>query len=96
MARLLAYVSGHTKQMKSRSLLCGAEGYITYAINWKNKFQHVGYAWGFFKKLLKDEMKSKIRGLRCFSSLDDCIFDFPEENKEIFKEILHYIEIILT
>ena len=57
-ARLLAYVSGYTKHMKSRSLLCG-------------------------------EMKSKIRGLRCFSSLDGCVFDFPEDNKEIFEEILY-------
>ena len=88
-ARLLAYVSGHTKPMKSRSLLCGAEGYITYAIKWKNKFQNVGYVWGFFKKMLKEEMKSKIRGLRCFSSLDGCVFDFPEDNKEIFEEILY-------
>ena len=88
-ARLLAYVSGYTKQMKSSSLLCGAEGYITYAIKWKNKFQHIGYVWGFFKKMLKEEIKSKIRGLRCFSSFDGCVFDFPEDNKEIFEEILY-------
>ena len=39
--------------------------------------------------MLKEEMKSKIRGLRCFSSLDGCVFDFPEDNKEIFEEILY-------
>ena len=88
-ARLLAYVSGHTKHMKSRSLLCGAEGWITYSIKWKNKFQHVGYVWGFFKRMLKDEIKAKIRGLRCFASLDGCVFDFPEDDKEIFEEILY-------
>jgi len=88
-ARLLAYVSGHTKHMKSRSLLCGAEGWITYSIKWKNKFQHVGYVWGFFKRILKDEIKAKIRGLRCFSTLDGCVFDFPEDDKEIFEEILY-------
>ena len=88
-ARLLAYVSGHTKHMKSRSLLCGAEGYVTYAIKWKNKFNHVGYVWGFFKRILKDEMKSKIRGLRCFTTSDGCVFDYPEDDKEIFEEILY-------
>jgi len=36
-ARLLAYVSGYTQKMKSRSLLCGAEGWVTYSIKWKNK-----------------------------------------------------------
>ena len=88
-ARLLAFVSGHTKHMKSRSLLCGAEGWITYAIKWKNKFQHVGYVWGFFKRILKEEIKAKIRGLRIFASSDGCVFDFPEDDKEIFEEILY-------
>ena len=88
-ARLLAYVSGHTKKMKSRSLLCGAEGWITYQIKWKNKFQHVGYVWGFFKRILKEEIKAKIRGLRVISSLDGCVFDFPEDDKEIFENILY-------
>jgi hypothetical protein len=88
-ARLLAYVSGHTKNMKSRSLLCGAEGWITYQIKWKNKFQHVGYVWGFFKRILKEEIKAKIRGLRVISSSDGCVFDFPEDDKEIFENILY-------
>ena len=88
-ARLLAYVSGHTKNMKSRSLLCGAEGWITYQIKWKNKFQHVGYVWGFFKKILKEEIKAKIRGLRVIASSDGCVFDFPEDDKEIFENILY-------
>jgi ATP-dependent RNA helicase DDX21 len=88
-ARLLAYVSGHTKNMKSRSLLCGAEGWITYQIKWKNKFQHVGYVWGFFKRILKEEIKAKIRGLRVVSTSDGCVFDFPEDDKEIFENILY-------
>ena len=88
-ARLLAYVSGHTKNMKSRSLLCGAEGWITYQIKWKNKFQHVGYVWGFFKRILKEEIKAKIRGLRVISSSDGCVFDYPEDDKEIFENILY-------
>ena len=88
-ARLLAYVSGYTQKMKSRSLLCGAEGWVTYSIKWKNKFQHVGYVWGFFKRMLKEEIKSKIRGMRLFASMDGCVFDYPEEGHEIFEEILY-------
>ena len=88
-ARLLAYSSGYTDKMKSRSLLCGAEGYITYAIKFTNKFQHAGYVWGFFKRLLKDDVKSKIRGMRCFSSLNGCVFDYPEDGHEILEEVLY-------
>lgn len=87
-ARLLAFVSGHTDKMKSRSLLCGAEGWITYTLKFTSKFQHAGYVWGFFKRLLNDEVKNKIRGMRCFASLEGCVFDYPEEGHEIFQEIL--------
>ena len=34
-------------------------------------------------------MKSKIRGLRCFATSDGCVFDYPEDDKEIFEEILY-------
>ena len=88
-SRLLAYASGHTDKMKSRSLLCGAEGFITYAIKFTTRFQHAGYVWGFFKRSLKEDIKSKIRGMRCFSSLDGCVFDFPEEDHEILEEVLY-------
>ena len=88
-ARLLAYSSGYTDKMKSRSLLCGAEGWITYSIKFNNKFQHAGYVWSFFKRLLKEEIKNKIRGMRLMKSMDGCVFDYPEEGHEIFEEILY-------
>jgi ATP-dependent RNA helicase DDX21 len=88
-SRLLAYISGHTEKMKSRSLLCGAEGWITYALTFTSKFNHLGYIWSFFKKILKDEIKQKIRGLKCYASMDGCAFDYPEEGHEIFEEILY-------
>ena len=87
--RLLAYSSGNTDKMKSRSLLCGAEGWITYSIKVNNKFQHDGYVWSFFKRLLKEEIKNKIRGMRLMKSMDGCVFDYPEEGHEIFEEILY-------
>jgi len=75
--------------MKSRSLLCGAEGWITYSVKFNNTFNHVGYVWSFFKKILTDEIKSKIRGLKAYKTMDGCVFDYPEEGHEIFEEIIY-------
>jgi ATP-dependent RNA helicase DDX21 len=87
-ARLLAYVSGHTDKMKSRSVLCGAEGYITYSIKCNSTFQHSGYIWSLFKRILPENIRQKVRGLRQFKTMDGCVFDFPEEGHTEFEEIV--------
>ena len=87
-ARLFAHVSGHSGKMKSRSLLCGAEGFITFSVTFTSKFNHQGYIWGFFKRILSEEVKSKIRGMRPFKTMDGCVFDFPDEGHKEFEEIV--------
>lgn len=87
-ARLFAYVSGHSDKIKSRSLICGAEGFITYSVNFNSKFNHGGYVWGFFKRILPDNIKDKIRGMRPFKSMDGCVFDYPEDTHKDFEEII--------
>jgi ATP-dependent RNA helicase DDX21 len=88
LARLFAYVSGHSDKIKSRSLLCGAEGFITYSIKFNSKFNHQGYIWGFFKRIMKEEIKSKIRGMKMCKTMDGCVFDFPEDGHKDFEEII--------
>jgi ATP-dependent RNA helicase DDX21 len=89
LARLFAYISGHTEKMKSRSLLCGAEGFITYEIKFNSKFNHAGYIWGFFKRMVPDNIKQKIRGMKPFASMDGCVFDVPEDDHTLFEEIIY-------
>lgn len=86
--RLLAMLSGFTDKVKNRSLLCGAEGFVTYTMKFNKTFNHIGYVWGFFKRLLKDDLRSGIRGMRAFASMDGCVFDYPEDKHEMFEEIL--------
>ena len=88
-ARLLAHISGHTEKMKSRSLLCGAEGFITYEIKFNSKFNHAGYIWGFFKRMVPENIKQKIRGMKPFASMDGCVFDIPEDDHTLFEEIIY-------
>jgi ATP-dependent RNA helicase DDX21 len=89
LARLFAFISGHTEKMKSRSLLCGAEGFVTYAIKFNAKFNHAGYIWGFFKRMVPDDIKQKIRGMKPYAAMDGCVFDIPEDDHTLFEEIIY-------
>jgi ATP-dependent RNA helicase DDX21 len=87
-ARLFAYISGHTEKMKSRSLLCGAEGFITYTIKFNSAFNHMGYVWGFFKRICPEDVKAKIRGMRVYKDMTGCVFDYAEDSYKQFEEII--------
>jgi ATP-dependent RNA helicase DDX21 len=88
-ARLFAFISGHTEKMRSRSLLCGAEGFITYTIKFTSPFNHAGFIWGLFKRILPEEIKNKIRGMKPYISMDGCVFDYPEDQHTLFEEIIY-------
>ena len=75
--------------MKSRSVLCGAEGFITYSIKCNSTFHHSGYIWSLFKRILPENIRQTIRGLRQFKSMDGCVFDFPEDGHKEFEEIIY-------
>ena len=87
-ARLLAYVSGHTEKLKSRSLIVGAEGFVTYQIKTPTTFQHAGFIWSLLKRVLTEEYRSKIRGVRQFKTQDGAVFDFPEDGHKEFEEMI--------
>jgi len=87
-ARLLAYVSGHTEKLKSRSVLCGAEGFITYIIKTNIEFNSLGFIWGIIKKLVNDKIHSGIKGMKQFKSKNGAVFDIVEDHSQEFEEIM--------
>jgi len=40
------------------------------------------------KRVVPEEIKGKIKGLKVFKSMDGCVFDFPEDSHKIFEEII--------
>jgi hypothetical protein len=40
------------------------------------------------KRVVPEEIKGKIRGLKVFKSMDGCVFDFPEDSHKLFEEII--------
>jgi len=88
-ARLLALVSGHTEKLKSRSVLCGAEGYITYIVKTTKEFNNLGYIWGIMKKLLNEKITTNFRGMKQFKTKDGAVFDILEEHCSEFEECIY-------
>jgi len=86
--RLLALVSGHTGKLKSRSILCGAEGFVTFIIKTTQKMNHVGYIWTILRKIFPTETTNQVKGMKQFANAEGCAFDVPEELSNHFEEVI--------
>jgi len=40
------------------------------------------------KRVIPEDVKGKIRGLKVFKSMDGCVFDYPEDGHTLFEEIM--------
>jgi len=70
-------------------------------MKYNSTFNHIGYVWSMLKRVVPEEVKGKIRGLKVFKSMDGCVFDYPEDGHNIFEDIvfndkLHGINYTLT
>lgn len=89
--RLLAHLAGQTGEMKSRSVICGAEGFVTYQLDTENEFNSASFAWSCIRKILPYNITEKIKGLRTFKNMKGAIFDIEEaDNKEVDLAIKSY------
>lgn len=72
-------ILGHTEKIKSRSILCGAEGYITFLIKLPMKMNHMGFAWTMLRKIFPNDVVMKVKGMKQFTNMEGVAFDVPEE-----------------
>jgi len=90
-SRLLAFLSGQTSEMKSRSILCGAEGFVTYQLEMSREFNSASYGWSCLRKVLSQDILSKVKGMRTFTNMKGTVFDFDESDvKEVEMSIKRY------
>lgn len=50
LCRALAMITGYTKSVQQRSVLCSAEGFITYCIESPQQIRTKGYMWNVLRK----------------------------------------------
>ena len=90
-SRLLAFLSGQTSEMKSKSLLCGAEGFVTYKIEMTNSFNSASYCWSCLRKILPQSIIEKVKGMRTYKNMMGGVFDIDEkDSKEVEMSIKNY------
>ena len=63
LCRALAIISGHTKEIKQRSLLWAVEGYVTVVITTKEEVRSLSYIWGILRKNFTTNLVDSIKGI---------------------------------
>lgn len=90
-SRLLAFLAGQTSEMKSRSILCGAEGFVSYKLDTDHSFNSASYAWSCLRKVISQDILNKVKGLRTYTNMKGAIFDIEESDvKEVELAIKSY------
>lgn len=74
LSKALAFISGNTKKISQRSILCSIEGYITYILKCPVDYQSPGYIFSFLKKFTSDRLTENIKGMRRLSK-KSAVFD---------------------
>ena len=76
----LAFISGNTKKISQRSILCSIEGYITYMIKTPTEYQSPGFIYSFLRKNTSEDLSESIKGMRRIGK-KSAAFDVPENYK---------------
>jgi hypothetical protein len=80
LSKALAYISGNTKKISQRSILCAMEGFITYLVKCPVEYQAPGFILSFLRRNTSEKLASAVRGMRKHSK-NSAVFDVPEEFK---------------
>lgn len=80
MSKALAFISGNTKKISQRSILCAMDGYITYMVKCPVEYQAPGFIFSFLRRNTSEELADDVRGMRK-QSKNSAVFDVPEKHK---------------
>ena len=64
LSKALAFISGNTKKISQRSILCSIEGYITYMVRCPNELQSTGLIFNFLRKNASESLSEDVKGLK--------------------------------
>ena len=80
MSKALAFISGNTKKISQRSILCAMDGYITYIVRCPVDYQAPGFIFSFLRINTSEDLADDVKGMRRQSS-NSAVFDVPEKYK---------------
>jgi ATP-dependent RNA helicase DDX21 len=80
LSKALAFISGNTKKISQRSILCAMDGYITYIVRCPVDYQTPGFIFSFLRRNTSEDLADDVKGMRRQSS-NSAVFDVPEKYK---------------
>jgi hypothetical protein len=80
LSKALAFISGNTKKISQRSILCAMDGYITYIVRCPVDYQAPGFIFSFLRRNTTEDLADDVKGMRRQSS-NSAVFDVPEKYK---------------
>ncbi|KAM7429486.1 Nucleolar RNA helicase 2 [Porites harrisoni] len=83
-AASLAHISG-TKEIKSRSLLNGREGFTTYMMSTSYEIRGPGYMWRVLENNIPD-VKEEIEQMKMCSDRKSVVLDVPSHHEKAFED----------
>ena len=87
----LAFISGNTKKISQRSILCSIEGYITYMIKTPTEFQSPGFVYSFLRKNTSEDLSESVKGMRRIGK-KSAAFDVPENYKPQMEKLMAEVQ----
>lgn len=82
-------ITGYTKKVQQRSLLCSMEGYVTFQMETNIEVRTPTYFWNILKKNFSNDVVDSIKGMRMLATRKGVVFDLKEEHKAMFEDIGH-------
>lgn len=87
LSKALAFISGNTKKISQRSILCSIEGYITYLVRCPVEYQSPGYIFSFLRKNTSESLGESVKGMRRVGKRT-AVFDVPEEFRSQMEKLI--------
>lgn len=76
LSKALAFISGNTKKISQRSILCAMDGYITYIVRCPVDYQAPGFIFSFLRRNTSENLADDVKGMRR-QSKNSAVFDVP-------------------
>lgn len=80
LSKALAFISGNTKKISQRSILCSMDGYITYMVKCPVEYQAPGFIFSFLRRNTSETLADDVKGMRR-QNKNSAVFDVPEKYK---------------
>lgn len=88
LAKALAFISGNTKKISQRSILCSIDGYITYMVKCPVEYQSPGHIFSFLRKNTSQNLSESVKGMRKLGK-KSAVFDVPEEYRPLMQKLIN-------